>query len=212
MSSSCVRRPITGLAALGVFCLLTVSQAEATPISYDYTYNPTDVYINNANVACTGDTATNSVSALSCETLQFTFVLAGHDSSTDTLASATLTLTFFDDTDPGPGVGGSHTESVNISLDGVLTSDSPVLITNGSTSFSRGFDVLLELGNGELTVLLGLPASAQGNNDFYFASSRLVAQGNRADQTGSVPEPATVLLVGLAAAGAATRRLRRGRA
>jgi hypothetical protein len=194
--------------------------AEAAPISYDITYDPTDVLMDNVGTACTGNVLAGTTSAGSCQTLQFIFDLAttvaGFDASTDALASGSLTLTFRDDTDPGPGVGGSHLESVNISLDGLLTSGSPLAIPNGSAGSSTNFDVLAQLSDGQLTVLLGLPTEGIGNNDFYFASSRLIARGERTEvqeedppPTGGVPEPASLLLFGLAATAAALRSRRR---
>ena len=187
--------------------------AEAAPISWDITYDPTDdVLMDNVTTACTGNTVTGSVSATSCQSLEFTFLLDGFNASTDSLASGSLSLSFRDDSDPGPGAGGSHDEWVNISLDGLLTSGSPLLIPNGSLGFSTSVNVLAQLGDGQLTVLLSLPSESLGNNDFYFISSRLTARGERSESqeedpppTGGVPEPASLLLFGMA--GLAARRV-----
>ena len=210
--------PTGRLAAVLVTTMLSasvLSTAEASPISYDYTFNPEDVYMDNLGDAlCTGNTATGAVSNGTCQALEFTFVLEGFTASTDTLASGSLTLTFYDDTDPGPGPGGSHDESVNISLDGVLTGGSPLTVTQGSSSGSPfsppAFNVVAELADGELTVRLALPSEGIGNNDFFFATSRLTARGEREDveeeePPTELPEPAGLLLFGMAAAGFLSR-------
>jgi len=216
-------RSIGAITATGAFCLMAAGNAEAAPIpiSYDYTFDPiVDVLMDNNAVACTGNTTTNAVSGATCQSLEFTYVLAGFNPATDTLTSASLTLTFYDDSDPGPPGGpDSHNESVNISLDGVLTGGA-VTVTSGSTAGSPfsppAFNVVAQLSDGQLTVLLALPSGAQGNNDFYFASSRLTADGERELNGGDEdpptvpsPEPASLLLFGMAAAGFAARQGRR---
>jgi len=189
-------------------------RAEASIISIDSTFNPDpDVLINNNGNICTGDTTTSAVSSTDCKSLEFTYTIAGFNPATDSMDSGTLTLTFYDDNTPGPDQGGNHSESVNISLDGVLNGESPLLITNGTTSgspFSHPFDVLAELQNGVLTVVLSLPTGSEGNNDFYFAESRLVARG----QTGTsvqTPEPTALFLFGTALFGLAAHGRRRNR-
>ena len=193
--------------------MTSAGRAEASPISFDYTFNPNpDVLINNNGDVCSGDTATSIVSSTDCKSLEFTYTLSGFDPSIDTLASGMLTLTFYDDNSPGPDQTGNHSESVNISLDGVLTTNSPLLISNGSTSgspFSPQFDVLAQLQNGALTVVLSLPSGSEGNNDFFFAGSRLIARGERDDVVTQAPEPVSLLLFGTALVGLATLGRRR---
>lgn len=204
-----LRTFLVGAVALFAFGAAPV---EASPISFDYTFNPTDVLIDNTGDAvCTGTTTTNAVTNTHCQTLSFTYTLAGYNALTDTLSSGTLSLTFYDDNTPGPDRTGNLTETVNISLDGLLTSNSPLLITNGTTSgspFDTQFDVLAQLQNGVLTVLLSLPSNAIGFNDFYFATSQLVAAGTRTDST-PVPEPAALLLFGAGLLASARKRLRK---
>jgi hypothetical protein len=213
MTQSPTARTMAPLVAAAFFCV-GAATAEASPLSYDYTFDPPDVLINNNGSVCTGDTAANTVSSTDCKSLEFTYTLQGYDASTDALAGGTLSLTFYDDNTPGPDQTGNHDETVNIALDGVLTSNSPLLITNGSTSgspFSASFNVLAELQNGALTIILSLPAGSEGNNDFYFATSRLTARGERDDSI-QAPEPTSMLLFGTAAMGwiASSRRRRRG--
>jgi hypothetical protein len=207
-------RSIGALAATGAFCLMASSNAEAALLSYDYTFDPIDdVLMDNNRVACTGDTVTDTVSGLTCQSLEFTYGLAGFNPATDTLASASLTLTFYDDDSDQ----GNQQESVEISLDGVLAGGE-ISVTSGSTAgnpFSLAFDVRSQLADGLLTVLLELGSSNQGNNDFFFASSRLVADGARElngeeeDRAIPAPEPASLLLFGIVAAGLAARPARR---
>ena len=220
MSIPSTGRGFAVLAATAMLGAFALTSAEASPISFDYTFNPTDVYMDNLGDAlCSGDTTLGTVSSTNCQALEFTYVLEGFNPSTDTLASGSLTLTFYDDTDPGPGPGGSHEESVNISLDGVLTGTSPITVTQGSSSGSPfsppAFNVVAQLADGDLTIRLALPSDGFGNNDFFFASSQLMARGVREhiEEEGpapaDLPEPASTALFGMAAAVAAAARRRR---
>lgn len=208
----------TFLVSTAAVLVIGVGSLEASTISFDYTFNPSDVFINNnGENLCNGFTATGTVSDTDCKSLAFTYSLAGYNPLTDGLSSGTLTLTFYDDNSPRPDLAGTLSETVNISLDGLLTGTSPVLITNGSTPgspFDAQFDVLAQLQNGTLSILLSLPAGGVGNNDFYFATSRLVAEGTRTEQTQvpdltQVPEPAALTLFGAGLVAAAIRRRRR---
>jgi len=208
-------------AVVTTVCVGALGSAEASTIPFDYTYDPANVLIDNTgDDLCTGSTTANTVSSLHCKALQFTYLLDGFDTATDDLTSGSLTLTFYDDNTPGPDNGGSLDETVNISLDGVLTGLSPVLITNGSTPgnpFSPpAFNVLAQLADGQLTILLSIPQQGEGSNDFYFASSRLTASADRNETqpqgpSTDLPEPATLLLFGAAAATLASQRRRQKR-
>jgi hypothetical protein len=188
--------------------------AEAAPISWEITYDPANVLFNDgATTACTGDVGANSVSSTTCQSLTFVFALGGFETSTDVLESGVLSLFFYDDANTTGDVNGQP-EEVRVVLDGA-TPGTVVPIPTGGGLYSSVFDVEAALGDGSLTVLL-TRGSTNPNNDFYFASSRLTASGQRTDgqdedppPPGGVPEPASLLLFGMAATAAALRSRRR---
>jgi MYXO-CTERM domain-containing protein len=88
-------------------------------------------------------------------------------------------------------------------------------VANGSTAASLStlpFNVLAELEDGQLAVLFSWPTGSTGNNDFYFASGRLTADGTRAEAppVSDVPvaEPAVLGLFAFGLAGVLRRRWR----
>lgn len=188
--------------------------AEAAPISWDITYDPANVLFNDsATTACTGNVGANSVSGTTCQSLEFVFTLEGFEASTDLLESGVLSLFFYDDANT-TGDANGQPEEVRVVLDGA-TPGTVVLIPTGGSLYSSVFDVEAALGDGSLTVLLSR-GSTNPNNDFYFASARLIAQGQRIENQeedppppGGVPEPASLLLFGMAATAAALRSRRR---
>jgi len=196
----------THLAVAAMLLTFGFSSAEASPISFDYNFEPSPVFVKNNGGVCTGDTSTSTVSGIAhegCKSLSYAYALEGYDALTDTLTSAWLTLTFRDDDD-------GHAEQVIVSLDGAVVFTS---LSSGSAFPSDPFDVVTHLeADGQLSVMLSRP-SGSGNNDFYFLGSRLTAEGLRDDGPTplpeSVPEPATLALLG-AGLVAVARRCRKG--
>lgn len=194
--------------AAAVMTLTGVASSDAATIGYDILFDPADVLIVNNGGDCLGTVTPSTVTGLEhggCSSLTFTYTLSGFDPLTDTLSSGVLSLSLYDDNDPGPDEDGNHEEAVNITLDGTLLSGSPVLITNGSTAgdpFSPSYTVVAALSDGTLTVLLTLPDGGLGNNDFFFASSRLVVAGERSEESAEetpsgtqIPEPGAFALL-----------------
>jgi hypothetical protein len=184
---------------------------EAAPISWDITYDPDDVLVLEGAAACTGDVLANTSSGEECTSLQFVYTLDPFNTGTDFIESGSVTLSFYDDAS-GSGDSGGRPEIVSIVFDGATASGSPFTIfTGGAPYVSPALDVTAFLGDGQLTVLLGIGGPNDGN-DFYFASARLIASGERIEDqeeepppTGGVPEPTSLLLFGMA--GLAARRV-----
>ena len=185
-----------------------VTAAHATSITYSDTFDPNpDVFFVKDGGACIGDSTTNTVTGFGanggCNTLGYSQTLTGFNASTDTLTSALLTVTFYDD-------GDTSEETFDLSFDGSAFQNN-VLITNGSTAgaaFDVAFNVsaYIDPGTGALTAIL-LGRGNQGlPNDFYFDRSVLTGVGTRTggdsggpvlglDAPLPVPEPASLLLL-----------------
>jgi hypothetical protein len=169
--------------------------AYAVPVQFSDTFNPSDVKFLKDGGGCSGnnnsnDTVSNTANG-GCELLTYTHSLSNFNPSTDTLTSATLSLTFYDDFD-------ANSEKFDIDLGGVDFRNN-VQITNLSVwflPFGVEYNVLASINsNGELAVTL-MRGNNGSNNDFYFASSMLDASGTRTDSVAQTPEPGTWLLLG----------------
>ena len=187
--------------------------AHAGPISFSDTFNPADVLFNNiggpVDANCTGNNATDTVtysavSATLCESLTYTHsILPPFNPLTDTLTSATLSIYLYDDEANEPAA-----DKIDFDLDlGAITGSMPAVDLNGTTSvlpFIGTVNVLARVNtDGALVVTLSLKSG-----DLKFAQSILTAEGRQQDIV-VAPEPATLALFGLAAAGSAIRRKRR---
>ena len=188
--------------------------AEAAPISWNINYDPSDVLMEAGAAACTGNVLANTSSGDECASLQFVYTLDPFNAGTDTITSGSVTLFFYDDA-AGAGDSTGRPESVSIVFDGATPGTILPIPTGGALYSSPALNVTAALGDGLLTVLLGIGGTNAGN-DSYFASARLIADGERTEvqeevppPTGGVPEPASLLLFGMAATAAALRSRRR---
>lgn len=187
--------------------IATAGVAHAGPISFSDTFNPADTrLLNSSATTCTGTNdptdANDLVSAATCGTLTYTHILQpSYNPATDTLfvGSGLLTISVYDDADAG-------NEQLNYDLDfgallgGFPTPPDSLDSTTLGSPFVKSIDVLAQItADGTLVVKL-----IQQSGDVYFATSELIARGERTEevideQQPTVPEPTTLALLGLAA-------------
>ena len=89
---------VVGLMNLGL-----VSAAQAGPVTFTPDiFDPANVQFFRIGGTCTGDVSTDTVSGMiggGCTVLTYTHELSDFNPATDTLTSASLFLTFYDDSD-----------------------------------------------------------------------------------------------------------------
>jgi hypothetical protein len=193
--------------------LLVPQPSQAATITFSDVFDPADVFMTNqvaggVGAVCVGTNSTvdTTTASSSCGSLSWTHALVGYNPLTDTLNSAQLTLTLYDDTD-------SPAETYSIALD--LLTDTGHTITSGSTAstpFTFSYNVHGQLVlDGLLNALLTNPGT--GNHDFWFARAVLDASWDTGGGgTPVVPEPTSIALLGGGLLAVAARMRRRRRA
>jgi len=186
-----VRSLVLALSAFVLVTFASIRPAHATPMSITDIVNPTpDIYFRQ-----NGDDCRTALTA-ECDEYDYLHDLTdqGYTPGTDTLLGASLTIYFYDESDPG-----GQQEKVDISLDNTVVSG---VFHDASTNFNYSFGsatVFTSLANdGQLLVTL----DAQ-SGDFFFDQSHLIIRYDELNGTGgdpepivSTPEPASLLLLG----------------
>ena len=173
-----------------------VGTAQAAPITYTTdVFNPNDVFFESGGGTCSRINSNDTVSGKddgACRSLTYTHSIAGFNTSTDTLTSASLGILLYDDNNPIIGDTFSN-ERFDLSFGSDFFNG--VQITNWShanSPFSASYNVIGAVDNGLLTLTI-----SHDSGDFYFAQSTLAATGTRTDLVAAqTPEPGTWVLMG----------------
>lgn len=165
---------------------MSVSVAQATPVTWHDVYNPADIYLaGNSSISFAHD-VTDTVGST-----------PGFRPGIDSISSASLTIWLYDDAFFGdlPYLGDGQ-EAVQFSFDGLGWS-APTAV-GGNAWFEDAFDFSLAnlLSDGKISVSL-----RGAGGDFMFDRSVLTVHGDTGAPT-NVPEPATLALFGLGLLGA----------
>jgi hypothetical protein len=183
----------------------TAGQVNASPITD--TFDPADVFFNGQSSAvCHGNNTTDTVSGAvsgQCHSLDWTHVLPGFNPATDTLTSATLTLTLRND-----GTSNDQSDKFDIVIDALSITDQSVALSIDFTSAAFA-TLLAQLANG--SALTTFSVSDNGSHSFYFDKSVLNADFTTKDTAPltPVPEPASLTLFGTGLFGAVAAYRRR---
>jgi hypothetical protein len=193
------------------FALLTtlavsVPASAATIVDW---YDPADVYMRYAGIACTGVNGlvadTSNQTAAGCTTLTYDQILTGYTAPPDTNLVATLTVYFSDD-NIGGNPDGNDPYQVRIGSSGVLVGSGNATDAAQPLTVSTYFDA-----NGFLNVRVSASAGSQ-QSDFLFLKS--VVNASWTDGVTEVsplptPEPASLLLFGTGAAAVVAQTVRK---
>jgi hypothetical protein len=185
------------------------SSAQAVPISWTHTYDPTDVTIRDPGAACT------STVAIVGDCISLSYV---HDITTDGFV-------------PGVASGDQITDGI-IEFFGRDDDDAPAekfkftlelgMFTSGAVDIDEVFQFSLDLSSGPLaTILASLQSDGKLNvtieqqaGDFIFEQSIFTALGTRETTEPldpiATPEPTSMVLLGTGIAALAFRRYRKG--
>jgi hypothetical protein len=185
------------------------SSAQAAPISWTHTYDPTDVTIRDPGAVCT------STVAIVGDCISLSYV---HDITTDGFV-------------PGVASDDQITDGI-IEFFGRDDDDTPAekfkftlelgMFTSGAVDIDEVFQFSLDLSSGPLaTILASLQSDGklnvtitQQNGDFIFEKSIFTALGTRETTEPldpiATPEPTSMVLLGTGIAALAFRRYRKG--
>lgn len=175
-----MNKGLLSLFLAGMLMLASGAVLQADPVSFLDVHDPADVFLSAANPS-----------------YSFTHDITddGFNPATDVLDFALLSIFIRDDSDVFAAEYGHAV------IDGVSTPSTEV-DTTVYFLFGGSFSILSSLqADGKLVVDI-----VRESGDFYFEGSSVVARGER---TASVPEPATLTLVGLGMIGAAALSRRR---
>ena len=156
-----------------------VGSASAVPWTWTDTYNPEDIYFSAP-----------SKNGVQSWNFQHDITDDGFDVGDDLVWNYDITLSFYDDSQGRREPGDRPYEFVSINLPGSITDRYWIEIDITDVELGASFWGLVELNSsGLLDVTL-----TRERGDFFFAESTLNAHGC---ETAPVPEPSTILLMGI---------------